>query len=270
MNEVSLKNMEVINNLNKVEGFDPAAFLRRLTGESGEEQFYLDVKYRKLWFRLKYPNGKITKRIVKLDNDFAIIESKVYLDRNDAEDCYISCAMAQRWRSDDDTYGKKYVETAETAAVGRALADAGFGIQFAEPGEEKDSSPVDSPVVVPDEKDVSARECEKKVPSSTEDDDALPEGFVAKKPVADEKDKSLNTDKKTKEFDESTPVEKLLKDMTLEDAKNVVIPFGAYKDKTLGALCIEKPSAVNWYVESYRGKNNILRAAAQLLLQSAE
>ena len=47
-----------------------------------------------------------TQFIVKLDNDFAIIESKVYLNRTDPEDAYVSCAMAQRWRSDDDNYGK--------------------------------------------------------------------------------------------------------------------------------------------------------------------
>ena len=134
MNEAVVNNMSIINGLNKVDGFDPSAFLRRLTGENGEEQFYLDVKYRKLWFRLMHPEGKITKRIIKLENEFAIIESRVYLNRNDAEDAYISCAFAQRWRKEDDAYGLKYVETAETAAVGRALADAGFGIQFADVG----------------------------------------------------------------------------------------------------------------------------------------
>ena len=46
MNEAMTSNMTVINSLNKVEGFEPAAFLRRLAGENGEEQFYLDVKYR--------------------------------------------------------------------------------------------------------------------------------------------------------------------------------------------------------------------------------
>lgn len=53
MNETMAKNMTVINGLNAVEGFDPAAFLRKLQSEAGEEQLYLDVKYRKLWFRLK-------------------------------------------------------------------------------------------------------------------------------------------------------------------------------------------------------------------------
>ena len=52
MNEKCENNMAIINNLNKVEGFDPSLFLRKLTSDTGEEQLYLDVKYRKLWFRL--------------------------------------------------------------------------------------------------------------------------------------------------------------------------------------------------------------------------
>lgn len=252
MNKAVVNNMEVINNLNKVEGFEPAAFLRRLTGENGEEQFYLDVKYRKLWFRLKYPTGKITKRIVKLENEFAIIESKVYLDRNDPADAYVSCAMAQRWRKDDDSYGLKYVETAETAAVGRALADAGFGIQFAEPGEEQDMNPVDAPITMPE--------------GVMEDSDVeLPDEPPKK---AEKKEKKASGKKKT-ELDESMSVEKLMEIMTLEEAKNVVIPFGSNSGKTMGQICIYSPKSINWYVDSYRGKNNILRAAAQLLLNTA-
>ena len=55
-----------------------------------------------------------------------------------------------------------------------------------------------------------------------------------------------------------------------EDAKNYLIPIGAYKGKTLGELCVEKPGAINWYVESYHGKNNVLRAGAKLLLAAVE
>lgn len=251
MNEAAVNNLEVINNLNKVEGFDPAAFLRRLTGENGEEQFYLDVKYRKLWFRLKYPMGKITKRIVKLENEFAIIESKVYLDRNDPADAYVSCAMAQRWRKDDDSYGMKYVETAETAAVGRALADAGFGIQFAESGEDQDMNPVDAPITMPEG-------------VMDDGDEELPDETPK---MAEKKEKKASGKKKT-ELDESMSVEKLMEIMTLDEAKNVVIPFGSNSGKTMGQICIDSPKSINWYVDSYRGKNSILRAAAQLLLNT--
>lgn len=276
MNEAAAKNMEIINGLNRVEGFDPSAFLRRLTGENGEEQWYLDVKYRKLWFRLMHPEGKITKRIVKLENDFAIIESKVYLNRNDPEDAFVSCAFAQRWRKDDDAYGLKYVETAETAAVGRALADAGFGIQFSEPGEDRDSSLVDAPVTIPNG---SAGAAKMSVPNNAagssvpdvervpdEQDEELPE--TLSKPAA-----SSGASKKQEEgkkLDESMSEEALMKAMTLEDAKAYVIPVGAYKGKTLGELCIEKPGAISWYIDSYRGKNNMLRAGAKLLLAAAQ
>ncbi len=41
-------------------------------------------------------------------------------------------ALAQKYLTRDDQFGNKYVELAETAAVGRALADAGFGLQFAD------------------------------------------------------------------------------------------------------------------------------------------
>lgn len=253
MNEAAVNNMSIINGLNKVEGFEPSAFLRKLIGENGEEQFYLDVKYRKLWFRLMYPEGKITKRIVKIENDFVIIESKVYLNRNDPVDAYISCAFAQRWRKDDDAYGLKYVETAETAAVGRALADAGFGIQFSEPGEDQDSSLVDAPVTIPD----GASEG---IPD--EADEELPE----EPPVANQKKNSLNNNKKGKKLDESMSVEELMKVMSLNDAKNYVIPIGAYKGKTLGELSIEKPSAISWYIDSYNGNKNMLRAGAKILM----
>lgn len=257
MNDLAIKNMAAINDLNKVEGFDPAAFLRKLIGENGEQQYYLDVKYRKLWFRLKYPEGKITKRIVKLDNDFAIIESKVYLNRTDPEDAYVSCAMAQRWRSDDDNYGKKYVETAETAAVGRALADAGFGIQFSEPGEDQDPNFVDSPASLPQD-------------ITPDDEIPLPaEGENSKK---ESKRSTTESVAKTEpiELSESMDVNQLMSLMSLENAKNIIIPFGSFKGKTMGVACVEKPSSIKWFVDSYRGNNNILRAAAQILLNAVD
>ncbi len=253
MNKNMEQNMQIINSLNAVEGFDPSAFLRKLQNEKGEEQLYLDVKYRKLWFRLKYPLGKITKRIIKLENDYAIIESRVYLDRNDNDESYISCAIAQRWRSEDDIYGKRYVETAETASVGRALADAGFGIQFSEPEGDKDINPVDSPITISNSSNNTV----------SIEDEPLPDN------IHTTSINSNSTNKNKKEISENMSVEDIMNIMTVDDAKNLVVPMGFYKGKTLGELCIEKPSAVNWYIDSYSGKNNILRAAAKILINAA-
>lgn len=262
MHETMTKNMEIINSLNAVEGFEPSAFLRRLQTENGEEQLYLDVKYRKLWFRLKYPLGKITKRIVRLEDDYAIIESKVYLDRNDAEDHYISCAMAQRWRTEDDTYGKKYVESAETAAVGRALADAGFGIQFSEPGEERDPNPVDAPITLSKE-DINNDTLQ-------EDDPPLADDTTIEKGKKEGKSTAAKKNCGKTEVHETMSVDEIMERFTIEDAEEYVIPMGFYKGKTMGELCMEKPSALAWYLESYSGKNNILRAAAKRLLNATE
>ena len=81
--------------------------------------------------------------------------------------------------------------------------------------------------------------------------------------------KKASEQKKT-EWDASMPIEELMQKMNLEDAKNYLIPIGTYKGKTLGELCVEKPGAINWYVESYHGKNNVLRAGAKLLLAAVE
>jgi len=55
---MSESNFNVIPAINTVDGFNPADFVRTTVGEEGENDLYLDVKYRLLWFRLHHPNGK--------------------------------------------------------------------------------------------------------------------------------------------------------------------------------------------------------------------
>ena len=66
-----------IQNLNKVEGFDPRRYMRTIQDEGQPARYYLDVAFRKLWFRLKYPEGKIVKHILKLTDQVAIVEGTV-------------------------------------------------------------------------------------------------------------------------------------------------------------------------------------------------
>lgn len=75
------ESVPVVSELNKVQGFDPLKFLRRTT--KGEK--VLDLKYKKLWFRLKYPNGRIKLSSLKITDQLAIIEARVYFDKNDAQ-----------------------------------------------------------------------------------------------------------------------------------------------------------------------------------------
>ena len=59
MSELLYNKSKAVEELNKVEGFYPLELARVISNEGQEEQRYLDVKYRKLWFRLVNPTGKI-------------------------------------------------------------------------------------------------------------------------------------------------------------------------------------------------------------------
>lgn len=56
-------NTNAIPAINAVEGFNPADFVRNTVGEEGENDLYLDVKYRLLWFRLHCPNGRLIRSL---------------------------------------------------------------------------------------------------------------------------------------------------------------------------------------------------------------
>ncbi len=131
--------------LHQVEGFDPRKFMRLIQKEDQSSRYYLDVAYRKLWFRLCYPEGKIVKTIRSITAQMAIVEARVYLNKNDPDDSYVANAFAQKFREDSEI-GQKYVELAETAAVGRALSDAGFGLQFADREKEMDPEVTEAPI----------------------------------------------------------------------------------------------------------------------------
>ena len=116
------ESIPVVSELNKVQGFDPLKFLRRTS--KGERK--LDLKYKKLWFRLKYPNGRIKLSALKITDQLAIIEARVYFDKNDTQPK--ASFIAQR--DANSTPGGLYIESAQHAAIDQALSDAGFGVQF--------------------------------------------------------------------------------------------------------------------------------------------
>lgn len=157
LKEKTTKTNEKMANLNQVEGFNPEEYARVISGDGESARKYLDVVWRKLWFYMKYPNGRITKKIVQITNNFIIVEARVYFDRNDAEENYVSSAMAQRWFKKDDVFGERAVETAETGAVGRALADAGFGLQYCcDINDGSDHDIVDAPIDISSKKPENA------------------------------------------------------------------------------------------------------------------
>lgn len=258
-----------VKDLNRVEGFDPRKYMRIIQEEGGKVTYYLDVAFRKLWFRLKYPEGKVVKKILKLTEQVAIVEAKVYLNRSDAEENFVSNAFAQKYFSTEDSFGSKYVELAETAAVGRALTDAGFGLQFSDRDGETDPQVTEAPF------EAGMLFQEEGLPEGNFGNmGSTGDGFDASEwMMMDAQNGNGETEKKAKqnvtEIRKDMPVEQIYSLLTRDSAAAVVIPTKYYHGMTLGQLAIEKPQALEWYVTSYGGPDNLLRAAARFLLDTA-
>lgn len=295
--------------LHQVEGFDPRKFMRLIQKEDQSSRYYLDVAYRKLWFRLCYPEGKIVKTIRSITEKMAIVEAKVYLSKNDPEDSYVANAFAQKYRMDDSEIGQKYVELAETAAVGRALSDAGFGLQFADREKEMDpevtEAPIDEEVMagtpicpenIPEEvfgSSVGENLMEDMIPGQCgiEDYIPMPDEIMQVAEASKEEAQPPKAAPQPMKKPEQTPQEQFMqnnvapestvgitRDMPVNDiygkltrdlAVKVVVSAGCYKGKTLGQIAVEKPGSLQWYVDSYKGPDNLLRAAAKYLLDQA-
>ena len=300
--------------LHQVEGFDPRKFMRLIQKEDQSSRYYLDVAYRKLWFRLCYPEGKIVKTIRSITAQMAIVEARVYLNKNDPDDSYVANAFAQKFREDSEI-GQKYVELAETAAVGRALSDAGFGLQFADREKEMDpevtEAPIDEEVMagtpicpenIPEEvfgssvgeplmEDMIPGQCgiEEYIPmpdevmrvaEASKEEVQQPKAALQPKAAPQPTKKSEQTPQEqfmqnnvapesTVGITRDMPVNDIYGKLTRDLAVKVVVSAGCYKGKTLGQIAVEKPGSLQWYVDSYKGPDNLLRAAAKYLLDQA-
>lgn len=246
-----------IAGLNRVDGFEPRSMMREI-GDEQNKILYLDVLFRKLWFRLKNPNGRISKRIIKLTDQLAVVEARVYLDKDDGEDNYLANAFGLRFYNADGEFGPKYLEMAETAAAGRALSDAGYGSQFADAGEEYDPVQVDAGVFHP-EVTPSAT-----TPEETEEAAAVPLPGAAASAALSAAPAPVKP-----VYTMDMDVEQIKAMMTLEEAMNLTISAGSFKGRPLGQTAAEKPSCLSWFMTGYKGPDNILRAAAALLYESA-
>lgn len=111
--------------------FNPQEKLMNMRGKD-----YLEVKYRIVWFREDYPKGSIQTDIV-MDAPVVIRASVFDEDGN-------LLAHGMGTPKQQGVAKTRPFEGAETAAIGRALAHAGYGTQFT--GEDEGEHLADSPV----------------------------------------------------------------------------------------------------------------------------
>lgn len=110
--------------LNKVQGFDPSKFLSRAAGETKAAAPHMDLRYKKLWFRLAYPKGRMKLIAQHITEQMAVFEAQIFLDRSDNEpvgNFIATCTVED---------SPNYIEAAQEMALNAALSDAGFGVQF--------------------------------------------------------------------------------------------------------------------------------------------
>ncbi|MDO5123084.1 MAG: hypothetical protein Q4D44_00275 [Eubacteriales bacterium] len=231
--------MALIENINKVDGFDPAPFAVDFTDlNSQETRKRLPVMIQIAWFRMKYPEGKIAVQATP-SKDCFVATARIYPSYKDPVDCYLAEATASRGVCEDKPSVSPR-EWAQTAAVGIALRNAGFGLQFAMAGEDFEQ-------VAPDELGMTGT-------SPTES------GTVV-----------TSTAAATTE-EEYTVMEEPKKELTYEERLNnammVPCPITKYNGKTLGEVLREDPKALKWVAEKFTGSEET-KAAAQLICEYA-
>ena len=292
-----------VASLNHVPGFDPLKFLRRTTSrKTGEDVMRLDLRYKKLWFRLACPTGRLKLNALRITEKMAIFEAKVYRDREDAEplSSYVAnCTL-------DATPGGLYVEAAQEEALDTALSNAGFGIQFADVGSESKEygsevpvgakAEISKPVQTKAEVAESVQKQAETVKSAKadpldaimEDDMPVPEQVTAEvvekpKTVVLESVQPAQTPAEPPQnvivleqeppaaaYTQSSPVEDICRQMTYEQAQNIIVDCGTCKGWTLAQVADRRPASLRWYVKGYQGENNILRAAAAIIWDSLQ
>lgn len=128
-------NLALIETINAVEGFDPTVFAVDYTDmNTGETRKRLPVMIQMAWFRLRYPEGKIAVT-VEPGNECFVATARVYPHYDSSIESYLAEATASRGHCPDKPSVSPR-EWAQTAAVGIALRNAGFGLQFSLAGEE--------------------------------------------------------------------------------------------------------------------------------------
>lgn len=225
------ESMAKIETINQIEGFEPSQFAIKLAdlSENGEERMRLPVMTQLAWFRLKFPMGRISVEVGQ-SGELFVAKARVYADYKDADNCFLAEATASRGKCEQKPSVSPR-EWAQTAAIGIALRNAGFGLQFAIAGDDFEE-------IAPDGLGADNGEAQ----ASQGEDYAVTE--------------------------EKEEVVELTLEERYKQALGIPCPITKYKGKTLGDLVVADPGALKWLATKY-SKEDGVRAAAQAICDYA-
>ena len=318
-------NTEGSRQMKKIDETDgvPYKFLARLDNR-------MPLRYRKLWFRLTCPQGRIRIIVHSHTKDAASCTAEVYLDKKDSRpvsSCTAACSRKE---------AEHFLEAAENHALTGALIQAGFTRpekrmpvhtqnRRPQPPPEKDETSQSHADPLDKEKASSARTTqpvpEEKALSDTDSFQAvvtaepIPFPGFGKEPAAsagvqpsrkspEQKNLRETDSRQTSDpvpvragqamepedlispdaakledsqphaaqlpYTSSTPVEEIKEHMSLEDALHTRVDKGVCKGMTLEEISVKRFPNLRWYIYGYRGDDNILRAAAQIVWDSLQ
>lgn len=238
MNEF-IKNFGIPENLKEM---DIPSLTKKIVS-FGEETSYLPLQYKKIWFRAMNPTGNIRYTVLSDTEEACTVEAKVYQDKNDMPDAYIGVgiAIATRNGCGDNTFMTpmelrvNMLQTARGLAASKALADAGYGLQFY-------GDLIDPETAI-------AEKQQEEIAKNTFEAETLPEAEApkkARKPRATKAVEEATLEPVTVSEPEPIPepapipeipsVEEKKSTMSLEDARSQIATLGPLKDKTLGEI----------------------------------
>lgn len=229
----------IIEKINAVEEFDPTPLAVDYTDlKTGETMKRLPVMIQIAWFKLKYPESKIAVQVTK-EKEYFVAKARIYANYKDPVDCYLSEASASRTYSEENPSVSPR-EWAQTAAIGIALRNAGFGLQFQIAGEVFDS------ITTNEFEQTPAKQ------SDTQNDLASTES------TGPETDSSQNPES---EYTAEEYTAELTDEEKLEKAYQTLCPITKYSGKTLAEVLTVDPHALVWVANKYKCNPEISEAA---------
>lgn len=230
----------ILSTINKVDGFDPTPLaVEYVDLTTQEKRKRLPVMAQLAWFRLKHPEGKIALNVEAV-KDYFVATARIYVSYKDPVECYLSEATASR-KYDPLKPTVSPREWAQTAAIGIALRNAGFGLQFGAAGDDFESQAAD-------ELGVGFTMTPPPEPTDTGNNSQTGMEVPAVPPVPEKAPKVV----------ELTPEQKF------EQACAVRSPIKKHDGKTLGEVLQLDPGAINWLATKF-SRDETVRAAAEYI-----